>query len=496
MTPHPQHNLTTAKSNEKNVIITMQNFSPVPMIVLSAFFIVMVAYWGIVRGALNRMTLAEAGDAHEKRLGGVNIVSIVEHRQLALAAVMSVQLTHGVIGAAAIAGVLSLAVRNPWLLILAAAALACALIFFTLLILPARIGYAHPINVLASCSHILWAMTRVAALLSRRHEPVDAEAREEQREDQLAVMVERVSESDAVEDDERELLHSVFELDTTYVREVMVPRTDMISINAAASLDKALSLFSRSGYSRVPVIGDSADDVLGVLYLKDVIRRVHHRNDADAVTVADVMREAVFVPETKLVDDMLHEMQHTAVHIALVVDEYGGIAGLVTIEDLLEELVGEMVDEHDQGEPQIDDLGDGSYRVPARMPVDELGELYGLEIEDEDVDSVGGLLAKAIGRVPIAGARGEVHGLRLSADRFEGRRKRLSSVIVESVRDSTSEGGGDAERDDDRRENARENHSDDGRRSERGHQHRQGDAHETECESIHSTERENGRKKR
>lgn len=415
------------------------------MAVLAFVFALTVAYWGIVRGALNRMTLADANDAHEKRLGGVNIVRIIERRQLAAAAVTIIQIVNAALASVAVAGAIGLYIHNPWLLLLSAAAASCILIFLLLLIFPAKIGYAHPINVLASCSHILWVATRAAAALSRRHEPGDEEAREEQREDQLAVMVERVSESDAVEDDERELLHSVFELDSTYVREVMVPRTDMISISVTASLDKALSLFSRSGYSRVPVIGESTDDLLGVLYLKDVIRRVHHRNDADAVNVADVMREAVFVPETKLVDDMLHEMQHTAVHIAMVVDEYGGIAGLVTIEDLLEELVGEMIDEHDQGEPQIDDLGAHRYRVPARMPVDELGELYGFEIDEDDVDSVGGLLAKAIGRVPIAGAHGEAYGLRLTAERFEGRRKRLSTVIVEDVRERAEHGNESAQ---------------------------------------------------
>ncbi|MDD9205169.1 transporter associated domain-containing protein, partial [Georgenia sp. 10Sc9-8] len=159
----------------------------------------------------------------------------------------------------------------------------------------------------------------------------------------------------------------------------------------------------------------------------------HRRPDAEDAVVAEVMREAVFVPETKLVDDLLREMQAESFHIAMVVDEYGGIAGLVTIEDLLEELVGEMTDEHDRAEPEVEDLGDGVVRVPARLPIGELGDLFDLEIEDDDVDSAGGLLAKALGRVPLSGAQVDVHGLHLVAERTEGRRRRISTILVSQV---------------------------------------------------------------
>lgn len=408
------------------------------------FFIVVlalvIAYWGFVQGALNRMTLSDAHEAAAKRLGGVNLTKIMERRPAALSAVMLYRLLTATAMAALIAVVFMRFGFSSWLLAVLSVFSSWLVVLVVLVILPSSIGYKHPINVLASCSHVLWLGTRFVSLLVTRREPDDDEEREEAQEDQLAVMVERVSESEAVEDDERVLLHSLFELSNTYIREVMVPRTDIISIDADVSLDKALSLFSRSGYSRVPVTGESVDDMLGVLYLKDAINRVHHRNDAEGVLVRDVMREALFVPETKLVDDMLHEMQASAIHIALAVDEYGGIAGLVTIEDLLEELVGEMLDEHDRAELEIDDLGEGRYRVPARLSIDELGELYGIHIEEDDVDSVGGLLTKAIGRVPIAGAEGELYGIHLAADRFEGRRKRLSTVIVEQVPEDADTG--------------------------------------------------------
>ena len=155
--------------------------------------------------------------------------------------------------------------------------------------------------------------------------------------------------------------------------------------------------------------------------------------DAPASSLA---RPAVFVPESKPVDELLRELQSGSSHMAMVVDEYGGIAGLVTIEDALEEIVGELTDEHDPTAPVVEDLGDGVFRVPARLGRDELGELFDLEVDDEDVDTAGGLLAKALGKVPLPGSAGDIHGLHLVADRVEGRRRRLATVLV-SVAEST-----------------------------------------------------------
>ena len=191
----------------------------------------------------------------------------------------------------------------------------------------------------------------------------------------------------------------------------------------------------------MPVYRESIDDVIGVLYLKDVIRRVHRRHQHDDLRVADLVREPVFVPETKIIDTLMREMQADQVHIALVVDEYGGIAGLVTIEDLVEELVGEISDEHDRALPAVEELEAGSFRIPARMPIDDLGDLFGIELEDDDVDTAGGLFAKSIGRVPIRGAETTVAGIHMVADRFEGRRRRLSTIIV--AREETEDEGED-----------------------------------------------------
>ncbi len=252
-------------------------------------------------------------------------------------------------------------------------------------------------------------------------------------EAELRDLLDLAGESALIEADEREMLHSVFELGDTLTREVMVPRTDMITIEGGKLVRQGLSLFIRSGFSRVPVVGASADDVLGILYLKDVVRRVNADQEARSLPVSDLMRPAPFVPESKPVDDLLREMQRDQTHAAVVVDEYGGTAGLVTIEDILEEIVGEIDDEYDRETPGPELLDDGRYRVPASMHVDDLAELFGVDIEEEEVDTVGGLVSKTIGRVPILGSHCEVAGLSLTAEKMSGRRHRIATVVVERV---------------------------------------------------------------
>jgi len=239
-----------------------------------------------------------------------------------------------------------------------------------------------------------------------------------------------------IEAEEQQMLHSVFELGHTIVREVMVPRTDMVTIDADKVLRQALSLFLRSGFSRIPVVGDGPDDVLGVLYLKDLSRRVFRDAAAEqTLPVRDIMRPAHFVPESKPIDDLMREMQRDQSHVAIVVDEYGGTAGLVTIEDVLEEIVGEIADEYDREDEPVERLGDGSVRVRSNLHLDDLGELFDRELDDDDVDTVGGLLAKALGRVPIPGASAVVEGLELVAERPAGRRHQIATLLVRDVSD-------------------------------------------------------------
>ncbi len=251
-------------------------------------------------------------------------------------------------------------------------------------------------------------------------------------EEQLLSMVDEATELDVLEEDDRELIHSIFEFNDTVVREVMVPRTDMFTIERDASASAAMGMFLAKGVSRMPVIGDDVDDVLGVLYLKDVARLTHEQTlDAATLQAAELARPALFVPESQKADSLLRQMQLESNHLAMVVDEYGGIAGLVTMEDLIEELVGDISDEYDRDLAEVQELSPGVYRVAARLPIDELGDLFGLELDDDEVDSVGGLITKALGRLPVAGATASTSGLILTAERTEGRRKRVTTVLVE-----------------------------------------------------------------
>jgi CBS domain containing-hemolysin-like protein len=252
-------------------------------------------------------------------------------------------------------------------------------------------------------------------------------------EAELRELVDLAEASAVIESGERKMIHSVFEFGDTIAREVMVPRNDVVYIERKKNLRQTMSLFLRSGFSRVPVIGENLDDIVGFAYLKDLVRRDFEEPDVELTErVEAVMRPATYVPESKPVDALLSEMQAMRQHIAVVVDEYGGTAGLITIEDLLEEIVGEITDEYDQEEAEVEQL-EGGVRVSSRFPVDDLGELFDLRIEDEEVDSVGGLMAKHLGRVPIRGSHVETFGLRFEAEGPSGRRNRVGTVRITRV---------------------------------------------------------------
>lgn len=250
-------------------------------------------------------------------------------------------------------------------------------------------------------------------------------------EAELRELVDIAEASDLIEDGERKMIHSVFELGDTIVKEVMVPRTEMVWIEADKTLRQGLSLALRSGFSRIPVVGNDVDDVLGVLYLKDVIRRGYDNpGGQSSELVSSLMRKPAFCPDSKPVDELLKEMQLTRSHVVIVVDEFGGTAGLATIEDILEEIVGEIVDEFDEEIAPFVDLGDGRFRVSSRLPIDELGELFGLSLDDDDVDTVLGLMAKQLNKVPIPGSAVEWAGLELIAERATGRRHAVQTVLA------------------------------------------------------------------
>ena len=256
-------------------------------------------------------------------------------------------------------------------------------------------------------------------------------------EAELRDLVDQAHERGLVESDEHEMIHSVFELGDTLVRELMVPRTDMVWVEKDKSLRQGLSLALRSGYSRIPVIGDGIDNIVGIVYVKDLAKRALDHHDSETTeTIEKHMRPANFVPEIKMADDLLKEMQKNQIHLAIVVDEYGGTAGIITIEDIIEEIVGEIEDEFDDGEEEFMWLGPDKGRARASLHIEDLADVLKIEIEKEeyeDIDSIGGLMAQKLGRVPIAGSTISWHGFSITSERPLGRRRRISSVLVERL---------------------------------------------------------------
>jgi putative hemolysin len=251
-------------------------------------------------------------------------------------------------------------------------------------------------------------------------------------EHELLGIVQTAADEDVIEHEERELIESVIEFGDTVVREVMVPRTDMVTVDADDLVADCVALAIEQGFSRMPVCGAGIDDIVGVVYTKDLVRA--ERAGRGAEPVARIMRKAHFVPETKKVDRMLREMQAGKNHLAVVVDEYGGTAGLVTLEDLLEELVGDIRDEFDLEDPDVVTLGDGALRVHGRMPISELNDLLDAELPDDDWDTVGGLIFSKLGHVPSVGEEVDVDGHRLVVERLQGRR--ITRVRIDSIDDT------------------------------------------------------------
>ncbi|MFD8072230.1 hemolysin family protein [Streptomyces sp. NBC_00510] len=343
--------------------------------------------------------------------------------------------------------------EETWQAVLVAVAVMIVVSYVAVGVSPRTIGRQHPLNTATAAAYVLLPLARVMgpipALLillgnaltpgkGFRQGPFASEA-------ELRALVDLAESESLIEDEERRMVHSVFELGDTLVREVMVPRTELVAIERFKTIRQAMTLALRSGFSRIPVTGESEDDIVGIVYLKDLARRVHINRDAETDPVSSLMRPAFFVPDTKNAGDLLREMQRERNHVAVVIDEYGGTAGVVTIEDILEEIVGEITDEYDREVPPVEELGGGRYRVTSRLDLGDLGELYGVDLDDEDVETVGGLLAKTLGRVPIPGASAVVAlpetasaphapaALRLTAEAPSGRRNRIGAVLVEPV---------------------------------------------------------------
>jgi len=410
--------------------------------VFVAIAVLLVAFGGLLAAAdaalstLSRIDLADlAAHSRSKR----SLLAIAADAGPHVTAINFVRVLSETTAAVLVTLAFSAVFTDWWWVLLGAVVVMTAASFVLVGSSPRSVGRAHARPILAFAAPIVRfvrvllgplavGLVRLGNRVTPGRPPVVTFSSEEQ----LLSMVDEAAEADVLEQDDRELIHSIFEWGDTVVREVMVPRTDMDTIDDDATLDVAMREFLRTGHSRIPVVGKDADEVFGVLYLRDVSRLTFERPlDAATVTARELAREPEFVPESKKADDTLRQMQVKSIHLALVVDEYGGIAGLVTLEDLIEELVGDISDEYDRETPEVDHLGGGVFRVSARLPLDELGDLFGIELDDDEVDSAGGLLTKTLGRLPEAGSTVEVSGLRLRAERVEGRRKLLRTIVVE-----------------------------------------------------------------
>ncbi|MEY9776983.1 hemolysin family protein [Arthrobacter sp. MW3 TE3886] len=413
-------------------------------LILAGMALVFLSFAAVLTAAESAFNFLPRHDAEQAVLNsrGTSLKRILAHPVGHMRALRFWRVWFEMAAAVAVTVLLYSMLDNVWLAGLAATGIMALVGFVIVGVSPRQLGRVHSaalVRFSAPLVRSLYAvlgpipgwLVRLGSVVAPGA-PADSEAffsEEEFRE-----LVDRATESDVIEDNEAELIQSVFDFGDTLVRSVMVPRTDILTIDSGSSLHRAMSLFLRSGYSRIPVIGENTDQILGIVYLKDVAASLHNLGpDEEPPVVDEVAREVRYVPDSKLVSDLLRELQKESTHVAIVIDEYGGTAGLVTLEDLIEEIVGEIVDEYDTESAEAVALGDGSYRVSARMSIDDLGELFDLELDDDEVDTVGGLLAKALGRVPIVGSTVQVHGLSLRADRLEGRRNRVSHIIAAAV---------------------------------------------------------------
>jgi CBS domain containing-hemolysin-like protein len=437
-----------------------QPVSSTVVLVVAALLVVLAGVFTAIDAALASFSKARALElVHEERTGAKNLVGLLEDAPRHLNTALLLRLLCEISAIVLVTLELDRAVDGKtWVSVLTAIGTMLVVSFVVIGVGPRTLGRQHSELVALGSAGPLSVFTTVLGPLSGlliklgnaitpgkgfREGPFSSET-------ELREMVDIAEASALIEADERKMIHSVFELGDTTVREVMVPRGDVVYIEHYKNLRQTMSLFLRSGFSRLPVIGDNLDDIRGFAYLKDIVRRDFEAPDVELTQqVEEVMRPVAWVPESKPVDDQLRAMQAGRQHIAVVVDEYGGTAGLITIEDLLEEIVGEITDEYDEEEIEVEQLPDTGqpntieFRVSSRYPVDDLEELFGFDVEEEDVDSVGGLMAKRLGRVPIPGSYVMAHGLRFEAEDTAGRRNKVGTVLVRLV--ATPEPVGDPE---------------------------------------------------
>jgi len=443
--------------------------NPVALIVVAALLTPLAGLFAAADAALNSVSRARVEAlVREGRPGAKALAAVVADRPRHVNLLLLLRLVAETAATVLLTVALARLITPVWAGVLTAGAIMVLVSYVFIGVGPRTLGRQHPYELgvaiaapVRALATLLGPLTRLLILLGNaltpgkgfRQGPFSSEV-------ELRELVDMASTSGVVDETERKMIHSVFELGDTLVREVMVPRPDVVWVERDVAVDKVLRLALRSGYSRLPVLGENIDDVIGVAYLKDLVRAQNDRtgsDDPDAVLTA-VMRRAVYVPDSKRIDELLKEMQRTRNHMAIVVDEYGGTAGVVTIEDILEEIVGEITDEYDpDAVPDVQRLDDGRVRVAARLPVEDLEGLEELfpsapggyddtegpvdalraVLEEADVDTVGGLLAQQLGRVPLPGAEVHVAGLHLLAEGGKDARGRvrITTVLITPAHD-------------------------------------------------------------
>jgi CBS domain containing-hemolysin-like protein len=413
------------------------------MMIIAAILALVASIFASADAALSSFSKARASElAEEGRSGASRVLAMTEDPPRYLNTVLLLRMAAETASIVLVTLVVADSYARTWQRVVLAVGIMVVVSYVVIGVAPRTLGRQHAERIALITAGPVMVFTRILGPLPRllilvgnaltpgkgfREGPFASEA-------ELREMVDLAEQSRLIESGERAMIHSVFELGDTIVREVMVPRTDMVFIERHKTLRQAMSLALRSGYSRIPVIGDGLDDVVGMAYLKDITKRVFDKREAESTERVDsIARHCLFVPDSKPVDELLREMQSRRMHVGVVVDEFGGTAGMVTIEDVLEEIVGEITDEYDVEPDAVERLAGGGVRVSARFAVDDLGELFGINLADADVETVGGLMAKHLGKVPIPGSEIELKGLLLRAEDPAGRRNQIATVLVQQA---------------------------------------------------------------
>jgi CBS domain containing-hemolysin-like protein len=414
------------------------------LLVFALLGVLAAGAFGCADAALGTLSVARVEElARSGRLGAKNLAVVVADRPRHINLLLLLRLVCELTATVLVTVVCLWRIQPEWLAVLVASVSMVVVSYVLVGVGPRTVGRQHPyaVGLIAAgpvrvLGLVLGPLSRLLILIGNsitpgrgfRYGPFSSEV-------ELRELVDLAGERGVVDEGEREMIHSVFELGGTIAREVMVPRTEIVWIERTKSVRQALALSLRTGFTRLPVVDDGVDDVVGVVNLKDLVRS-NLELGGGGPTIGELMGGATFVPDTKRLDELLKQLQRDRTHLVIVIDEYGGTAGLVTIEDILEEIVGEITDESDADErPPIEHLPDGTVRVSSRLPTEDLGELFDVELDDDDVETVGGLIAQRLGRVPLPGAEAEIAGLQLQAEGGKDRRgrMRITSVLVRPV---------------------------------------------------------------